>query len=482
MSGVFNSVKSGIFYTFISKYSSIVVSIIIGSVLARLLSPSEFGVVAILTVFITFFSLLTNLGVSPAIVQNKSLTDEDISSIFSFTILVGLFFSIVFFLSAPFIASYYNEPVLIKLTRLMSSVIFIDSIQIVPYALNLKKLRFKQIAIISVSVHLIAGIIAIVLAYLGFSYYALILNSILSGVFMLAAYYYLEPVRTAFVIRLSSIRKIAKFSSYQFLFTFINYFAVNTDNLLIGKYFSASALGFYDKAYKLMLMPVQNLTFVITPVLHPVLAEYQDNKEVIYNAYVKIVKMLAIIGFPLSMFLYFNASEIITIMFGNQWGESIPVFKILALSIGIQIVLSSTGSIFQATNRTDLLFYSGLLSSILMIGGILYGIFVGKSLVSIGYGIILAISFNVFQAFYLLIKISLKRSLLEFLKIFTFPLMLTAGVGSTLWATTFINFNHFLISLSVKIILSILIFGLILFLSKENWTFVKEYVFKMMKK
>ena len=119
-----------------------------------------------------------------------------------------------------------------------------------------------------------------------------------------------------------------------------------------------------------MIMPVQNLTFVITPVLHPVLSQFQNDKEIIYDAYYKIVKLLAMIGFPLSIFLYFNASEIINIMYGPQWDQSIPVFKLLALAVGIQIVIMTGGSICQATNRTDLLFYSGVLSTILLVAGI----------------------------------------------------------------------------------------------------------------
>ena len=363
----------------------------------------------------------------------------------------------------------------------MSLAIFFNSMQVVPNALNLKKLRFKQLGIISVSTHLISGIVAILLAYLGFSYYALIINSILSGLLLFSAYFYLAPIKPSF-IKFSSIRKIAKFSTYQFLFRFINYFAVNADNLLIGKYFSPTALGFYDKAYKLMLMPVQNLTFVITPVLHPVLSQYQDNKKTIYDAYFKIVKMLSIIGFPLSVFLYFNASEIITIIYGNQWGESIPVFKILAVSIGIQIILSSTGSIFQATNRTDLLFTSGFLSAILMVSGILYGIFIGKSLESISIGIIIAFSINVFQAYYLLIKIALGQSLLQFLKVFYFPLIQSLFVITALWITSTFAFNHFVISFIVKSLIYIFVFISTLYFSKNNWNFMKEYLLKMIKK
>ena len=442
MTNIRKKLSSGIFYTAISKYSDVFISIFIGAILARLLTPEEFGIVAIISVFISFFNLLSSFGISAAVVQNKSLTDDDLSSIFSISIVFGLFLSAIFFFSAPFIASFYDKPILINLSRLMAFAILFNSLTVVPNAIILKRLQFKELGIITVIVRIVSGVAAIILAYSGYSYYALIIYGILSGLLSLMAFYYLAPVKPSLFIRISSLRKIAKFSTFQFLFRFINYFAGNSDNLLIGKYFSASALGFYDKAYRLMLMPIQNLTFVITPVLHPVLSEYQNDKKVIYNAYFKIVKLLAIIGFPLSVFLYYNAFEIVNILYGPQWGQSIPVFKLLALSVGIQIVLSSTGSIFQATNRTDLLFYSGFLSTILMLSGILYGVFIGKSLVSVGLGIVIAFTINVFQAFYLLIKISLGHSFLNFLKVFIFPFILSTGVGISLWLMNRIVVNN----------------------------------------
>lgn len=482
MTDIRKNIRSGVFYSALSRYSSIFVSIFIGATLARLLTPEEFGVVAIVSVFTSFFNLLSSFGIGAAIVQNKSLTDDDISSIFSFSILLGLVLGLLFFFFSPFIASFYNKPVLKDLSRLMSISIIFYSLQVVPNSLVLKRLQFKHIGIISVVVHIISGVLAIILAYLGFSYYALIVNSILNAILLFSAYYYLSPVKPALIIRLNSIKKIIKFSIFQFLFQFINYFAGNTDNLLIGKFFSASALGFYDKAHKLMLMPVQNLTFVITPVLHPILSQFQDDKKIIYNAYYKIVKLLAIIGFPLSIFLYFNAYEIVNIMYGPQWNQSIPVFKLLALAVGIQIVITTGGSICQATNRTDLLFYSGLLSTILLVVGILYGIFIGKSLVSIGYGILLALSINVFQAFYLVVKIALNHSYLQFLKVFIFPMLLSIGVGIALWITSHFVISNIIISFLFKSVVGILVFGLILFSSKENWKFIKENSVKIVKR
>ena len=482
MTSIRKNIFSGIFYTALSRYSNVLVSILISAVLARLLTPNEFGIVALIAVFTSFFNLLSNLGIAPAIVQNKSLTEEDISSIFSFSIAISLFLSAIFFFIAPFIASFYNEPVLINLSRLMALGILFYSLQAVPNGLNRKMLRFKQIGIISVVVNIVSGIIAIILAYLGFSYYALVINSILTGFFTFIAYYILSPVKPSLGIQVSSIRKIARFSIFQFLFNFINYFARNADNLLIGKYFSPSALGFYDRAYRLMKMPVQNLTFVITPVLHPVLSNYQNDKKVIYDAYYKIVKFLGIIGFPLSIFLFFSASEIIRIVYGPQWVQSIAVFKLLALTIGIQIVLSSTGSIFQATNRTNLMFYAGFLGAVLIVGGIIYGVFIGKSLVSVGYGIMVAFSLNFFLGFYLLIIKSLNQSLIKFLKVFIFPIIISVSIAIVLWLLSGISIKNIIISFAVKSLATIVVFIIVLMSSKDNLRFIKEYFGKMFKR
>lgn len=468
MSSIRKNISSGIFYTALGKYSGIVVSIFIGSILARLLTPEEFGIVALIMVFINFFNLLSDFGVGPAIIQNKELTEKDLQSIFLTTILLGILFSVLFFFSSGIIASFYNNPELINMTKLLSLVVFLYSIRVVPYALNLKKQRFKEIGIISVSVQLISGVIAIVLAYRGYSYYALIYRSLFDGLITFIAFYWMSPIRIVLIIKKKSLKMIARFSTFQFFFNFINYFSRNLDNLLIGKFISPISLGLYDKSYQLMLLPVQNLTHVITPVLHPILSEFQDDTVRIYNAYSKVIKLLATIGFPLSIFIYFSAQEIILLLYGTQWERSVPVFKILALSIGIQMVLSSSGSIFQARNRTDLLFVSGLSSAIVTIGAICYGVFIGKSVESVAYCLIIAFVFNFFQCFYLLIVYVLKFSFLNFLKLFIFPFLMTLGVGVSLRLVSNFEVENIFFSLLLKIAISSLVFGVIFLSIFEN--------------
>lgn len=482
MSNISRNIRSGVIYNTIAKYSNVFFSILISAILARLLTPEEFGTVAVVMVFISFFNLLGNFGISPAIVQNKSLSKKDIESIFLFSIILAALLGIIFFFSSHLIADFYDKPELLNLSRLMSLIIFFSSLRVVPQALNRKKLKFKRIGMIEVVAQLSGGCVAIILAYLGFSYYAIVLNGITSSFLTLIFLYYFEPVKLSFNFNIYSIKKILKFSTYQFLFNFINYFSRNADNLLIGKFFNLSMLGFYDKAYRLMLMPVQNLTHVFTPVLHPVLSEHSNNKEVIYSTYYKIVRFLSLIGIPFSIFLSFSANEIVTIMYGDQWLQSIPVFKLLALTVGIQIVLSSSGSIFQATNRTDLLFISGLVGSTLMVTGIGYGIFIGKSLESIGLGLLIAFILNFLQCYYLLIKKALQLPMLNFLKLFLVPILIGLVLALGLYLINQIEIDNLIVSIGLKMLISSIIFVLSILLFRSEKEFLKIYLKKIFSK
>lgn len=465
---------SGLSYTAISKYSGVMVSIILGAVLARLLTPEEFGIIALITVFVSFFGLLSDFGLGPAVVQNQSLDDNDLKSIFSFSIALGIILALIFFTLAPFFANFYNEPELKPISRYLALSVLFNSFLIVPRAVLQKELKFKLIGLISLGVQLFCGVIAIILAILGFSFYSLVFQSILLGIISFITFYCIKPISITFKIEISSVKKIFKFSLFQFLFDFINYFSRNLDNILIGKFLGVSPLGFYEKSYRLMMMPVQNLTHVVSPVLLPILSKHQNDNKIVFSSYLKVIQILSIIGFPLSIFLFFSASEIIIIVFGSQWVESISVFKILTLTIGFQIVLSSSGSIFQAVNRTDLLFYSGFLSSLFMVGGILYGVLVGKSLELVAYSLILAFIINFFQCFYFLVKLALRASYKEFLVSFlpSLYLCLIVLLGLYLFDISF-KFNDYT-SLFLKIIVfSFSYFSIYLFLFKIKFIKIK---------
>ncbi|GAB4033248.1 lipopolysaccharide biosynthesis protein [Spirosoma gilvum] len=410
-------IKKGAIITLITKYTGIVIGLIINSILARLLSPNEFGIVGIITVFVTFFNILSDVGFGPGIVQSQNIEKKQISNIFKISVLLSIILAILFIVLSYIVAYYYQNSDYKKIGSLLSISILFNTLSIVPKSLIIKAKSFKILGIIDICTTTISGIVAIVLVIFGQSYYSIIWRSILISIFAFFWYFNLSRLTITRGFSIKSISKIISYSFFQFSFNFVNYFSRNLDNILIGKYMGNHNLAIYNQSYQLMMYPIAHLTHAITPVLHPILATYSDKKQVIYNEYIKILNLLALLGVPISILLYFISDEIILIVLGEQWKESVKIFKILSMSIWIQMLLSSSGAIFQATGKTKLLFISGLFSAFIMITSILMGIFYFKSLEILSYLIVIGFSINFFQGFYILIKIILKQSFLTFIKV-----------------------------------------------------------------
>ena len=221
--GVRKNFAKDVVYSGISKYSTIIIALIVTAVLSRILTPSDFGVVAIATVFITFFTLLSDFGIAAAIVQFKDLTKIDISNIFGWSFWLAVLLSSVFFLCAPFIASFYDNPLLNTICRLLSLQIFFATLNIVPNALLLKEKKFNVIAIRTLSIQIVCGTTAVVGALNGLGIYALLINPIV-GIFINLV---VNVVYMKLTIRLfpefEPLKKILLFSIFKFLFNFINY-------------------------------------------------------------------------------------------------------------------------------------------------------------------------------------------------------------------------------------------------------------------
>lgn len=204
-----------------------------GRCTARLIDPEEFGVVAIATVIISFFSIFSDLGIAPAIIQNKHLTEDKLNDIFSFTLWTGIGISILFFLSSWPISLFYKQSSLLSICHLLSFNLFFASANIVPNALLFKDKEFKFIAYRSLFVQCIGGIIAILAAISGAGLYALIINPIFSSILIFIISIRKKPQKLKYTFGSKSIHEIFSYSAYQFMFNVINYFSRNLDKLLI---------------------------------------------------------------------------------------------------------------------------------------------------------------------------------------------------------------------------------------------------------
>lgn len=436
MGSVKKELASGVFYTALAKYSGLVISLVVTAILARLLTPDDFGIVAIATLIIAFFGILSDLGIAPAIIQHKQLDERDLDNIFSFTIWSGLTVALLFFGSSWLIARYYDAPQLALICQALSANLLFAAMNIVPNALIYKAKRFRFVTVRTLFVNGIGGTAAVAAAYAGAGIYALLVNPIFSSVALLAINLRAYPRTPRLTLGLASLRKIFAFSAYQFGFNVINYFSRSLDKLMIGKHLDLNLLGYYEKSYRLMMLPLQNLTFVISPVMHPVFSEYQHDLPRLSDYYLRVVRLLAFVGFPLSAFLWFAADELILLFFGPQWGPSVPVFRILALSVGVQVILSTSGSIFQAANSTRMLFISGLCSTALTIAGLLVGLFVYGTTEAVAWSVAITFALNFVQCYYLMYRHAFRLPWGAFWRQLASPLALSALLAAILWGIT----------------------------------------------
>ncbi|GEK88422.1 polysaccharide transporter, PST family [Alkalibacterium putridalgicola] len=457
--------KHALFYTAIGKYSIVVVQLLVQAVLSRILTPAEYGIVAAVNIFLVFFQLLADFGIGPAVIQNKSLNKRELNDIFSFSLYVAVGLAVVFFFLGYPMSDFYGNPVYIAISRILAIAVFFYGVLVVPQSILLREKNFRLVNITTVTGALVSGVISIGLALLGFSYYAIIIGNTARAFIMFVIFYIKTETKISLKFNWGPLKKIFAFSRNQFLFNFINYFSRNLDNLLIGRYFSASALAYYDKAYQVSLYPNQVLTSLVTSVIHPILSDYEDEKERIKRVYLRISNLLATLGMPLSIFLFFAAEEVILFLFGGQWDGSVAAFQILALSIWIQMILSSTGGIFQSGNRTDLLLLSGILSTAFNITGIVIGILMGQIEYVAGF-LVLAFSLNFIQANYLLMIKMFKSSLLEFFKVLTKPVILAVMQAGAFWLLPELPLNNFF-SLVVKGLVFVVVWIIGLFITGE---------------
>jgi teichuronic acid exporter len=302
-------------------------------------------------------------------------------------LLIGLLLTGVSILLAPVIEAFFDFDGLRVVVQVMSIKLLLVSLGTVPQGLLQKRLAFKKIAVIEILTTLLSGIIGIVLAFLGWGYWALVIQGISLRMFRVVGYFMCTKWLPLFTLEIESLKDVIGFSGNLLGFRVINYWARNADNLLIGRFLGSVQLGFYNQAYTLMMYPIRMLTSIINPAIQPVFATAQDEPQKIAPTYLLLLELIALITFPLGIFLHLFAGPVIRVLWGNQWDASIPIFEVLAFLTMIQPVISTSGSVFVARNKAKLLFRLGAVTSIIIIAGIAFGLSYGLVGVAAGYAI-----------------------------------------------------------------------------------------------
>ncbi len=348
--------------------------------LARLLTPREFGLVAMVVVFSGFAGLVNDLGFGPALVQRQDIAERHQSSVFWVNVAFGLTIAGLLAAVSPLIARFYHEPRLVPVTILVSLGFPISSLAVVQRASLTRQMDFRSLGLIDIGNATVSGIIAVFLAWSGFGVWSLVAQMLSLAIFEVVGLWCVSDWRPRRLFDRSAIRELFRFSSNLTGFTAINYWYRNGDNLLVGKFFGSAALGIYSRAYNTMLLPLNQITYVVSKVMFPALSRLQEDKARVKEIYLRSVAMIALITFPMMLGLLVVADHFILAIFGTAWAGVIPILRVFCVLGMVQSVYSTIGWIYQSQGRTDWMFRWGIFSAAVSMAGMVLGVWIGSPL------------------------------------------------------------------------------------------------------
>lgn len=439
----------GFKWNFVNQFGLQFINLIFSIFLARLLGPTEFGLIAMVTVFTGFSNLFIDFGFGNALIHKENPSNTDWSSVFWLNVIFGAFICGILILFSGSIASFYDEPSLKNITIALAFSFIFSSSSIVYNAKLRKKMDFKSISLINLSSLIISGILGVVAALNGYGVWSLVIQRISNVLLKFILLQIVSRWIPIFKYSSTSIKEIASFSFYLFLGKTLNYGARNTDNLLIGKYLNSDDLGLYNRAYFFLMFPSKTITAVINSVLFPSLTQIKTDKERVKSIFIRSSKVATLMVCPLMLLFYLCSYEIVLILFGEEWLGMVPYMRLFSFLGVYQTLIGLNGPLYLAFGNMKLDFKIGLFSELIFIIAILIGINWGV------YGVILGLYIasiiNFFPTNFFIFK-TIDLTILNYYKKL-FPILVLNGVVFTivLFLLGNLDFNVYL-NFSTKVV------------------------------
>lgn len=441
-------------------------------VLARILSPEDFGLMAMIEVVIGIARIFTDLGVGAAIIYKLSITDNELSSLYWLNYLAGLFVAILVFISRPLIAGFYNEDRLIELLGWISIVFFVAPIGQQYQVLMQKRLEFNRLAVIDVISSSFSFIVTIILAITGIGVLALIIGEIVrtfvrSMISLLVGLKFWKP---SLHFKRKDLSGFVGFGLFQMGEKVLNYFNQRIDQILIGWLLGAEILGYYTLAYNIALAPFLRINPILTRVAFPTFSKLQNNVVRLRRGYLKLIKALSLINFPILIGIAIISSQIILNIFGSEWVDSIRLLQLLAFVALIRSIVNPVGSLLLAKGRADLGFYWNL--AILLVHFLVIGLgihFFG--IYGVAWALIILYSIHLIVGYWILIRPLIGSCLNEYLLSFSIPLAISVAMGVVVYF-----FNLWLTKVNMVNVILLVLIGAIVYILFCYLVYGKELV------
>ena len=332
-------------------------------ILARLLTPEDYGLIGMAAVLIGFVDYFRDLGLSTATIQRETIDRQQVSTLFWINLGVSCLVALAVALCAPLVAAFYDEPRLQGITLALSLSFVFGGLTVQHQALLRRQMEFDRLAKIEIFATAIGVLAAVVAAYLGGRYWALVLMTIVTAMGNTVGVWLACRWRPGLPVRNSGVRSMLAYGGNITGFGIVNYFSRNFDNVLIGRRWGSQELGLYAQAYKLILLPIQQINNPISSVALPALSKLQSEPDKFCRFYYKAMLAICALGMPIVGFLFADADNVILLILGSQWLEIVPIFKLLIPAAFLSTFSVGLGWAYQSLGTVDRMFRWGIASS-----------------------------------------------------------------------------------------------------------------------
>lgn len=356
-------------------------------ILARLLTPFDFGLTATVLIFVNFAVVVAEQGFGGALIQRSEITELHRSSIWWVNMGLGAAMTGLFLIAAPMIGSFYGEPGLVPLMRAISLLFILNALGTTHGSLLARDLEFGGVARAETAAAWIGSLTAVALALRGAGPWAIVAQSVVASGVSSAALWRLSPWRPKLLFDWKAVRELAGFSTDQFLTNSATYWVRNVDNVLVGRVLGQSPLGVYTRAYAVMLFPINRITRVLQRVMLPSFSIIQAEPARVASLFQRMTRVVALVNFPLMLVVLACAPDFTATLFGPRWMEMVPVLRVLVGVGMIQSVTAMLASLYSALGRTSLRLRVQIPLHAVEVAGIVIGLRWGILGVAAGYAI-----------------------------------------------------------------------------------------------
>lgn len=369
---------SGVKWSAIENFSVQGLQFVIGLVMARLLVPSDYGVLGMIAIFIAISQTFINCGFTAALIRKINRTQADCSTVFFFNIASALFFYILLFFSAPYIADFFNTPILISIVRVIAINLVVDSLSAVHRTQLTIKIDFKSQAIISFVTCVVSGSIALYLAYIGYGVWALVYQQIIAAGLSAIGTWWASQWQPSLVFSWYSFKELFAFGSKLLTANLLHTLYMNLTTLVIGRFYSATQLGYYTRGDNFASLPSSNLVGILQRVTFPILSKIQNEEERMLGVYRKYIRFTSLPVFFLMCMLVGISKPMVVILITEKWIDCVVYLQVLCFAMMFDHITTINMNLLQVKGRSDLVLKTEIIkksiSFAMIIGAVPFGV------------------------------------------------------------------------------------------------------------